>query len=326
MKTEKLAKELKKKKIGKKYCLITDSTVEKLYGTKLLRDLRKNGVKADMASFPAGEKHKTLESIEQLASQLSQKGFNRKDAVIALGGGVVGDVGGFLAAIYMRGIPCIQIPTTLLAMADSSVGGKTGINIPEGKNMIGTITRPKLIVTEVDFLKTLPKKHIRNGLAEIIKCAVIADKKLFKFIEQNMQKILSLDKKTLTYIIKRAVAIKSEIVKQDEKEKNLRMILNYGHSYGHALERLSDYKLLHGHAISIGMVLANKMAVEKGILKKSEAERIKNLLIAAGLPVSTMKRLPLKEIIGDKKNEGGHINFILPTSIGSVTIHKEKCP
>ena len=321
-----LPKELKKKRIGEKYCIITDSTVARLYSKKILKILRENGIEAEVIHFSEGEKNKTLKSVENLASQMIQKKFTRKDAIISLGGGVVGDIAGFLASIYMRGVPCIQVPTTLLAMSDSAIGGKTGVDLPEGKNLIGTIVQPKLIIIDVEFLKTLPKKQIRNGLAEIIKCAVIADEKLFKFIEQNMEDILSLKEKQIKHIIKRAVVIKTEIVEKDEKEKNLRMILNYGHSFGHVLEKLSEYTLLHGHAISIGMVLANKIAVEKGFLKKPDAERIKNLLIKAGLPVSTMKKLTINDLQNDKKTEKAHINLILPTGIGSVVIHKEKCP
>lgn len=313
------------KNSGEKYCIVTDSTVSRLYGRKILKNLKEKGIKAEMIHFPKGEEHKTLKTVEDLASQMIQKNFNRKDAIIALGGGVVGDVAGFLASIYMRGIPCVQIPTTLLAMADSSIGGKTGVDLPEGKNLVGTIVQPKSIIIDTDFLKTLPEKQIKNGLAEIIKCAVIADEELFKFIEQNVRSLLSLKRNEIEHVIRRAIEIKSHIVKQDEKEKNLRMVLNYGHSYGHVLEKLSGYKLLHGYAISIGMVLANKMAVEKKLLKKFEAERIKKLLMKVGLPVSTMKKLTLKDLKHDKKAGDDHINLILPTKIGSVIIHKEKC-
>lgn len=320
-----LPKELKKLKFGEKYCIVTDSTVEKLFGIKILKSLRENGIKAEMISFSPGETHKNLKTIEKLASKMAKKGFNRKDAIIALGGGVVGDIGGFLASIYMRGISYIQIPTTLLAMADSSIGGKTGVDLAEGKNLIGTITQPEAVYIDMEFLEKLPKKQIRNGLAEIIKCAVIRDKKLFNFIEQNVEKIMALEAEELSHSIKRATEIKHEIVEQDEKEKGLRMILNYGHTYGHVLEKLSGYKLLHGHAISIGMVLANKIAVEKNLLEKEEEKRIKNLLIKTGLPVSTMKKITIKDLLNDKKTEGGFINLILPKSIGEVTIHKEKC-
>ena len=317
--------QLKKLKLGNKYAIVTDSKVKKLYGNPLLRYLKKNGIEADIISFPQGEKSKKLETIEKLASEMIEKGFDRKDAIIALGGGVVGDMAGFLSSIYMRGIPYIQIPTTLLAMVDSSVGGKTGVDLESGKNLIGTFTQPKAVFIDSNYLKTLSSKQIKNGLAEIIKYGVIKDKKLFNFIEQNLNKILELEEKTINKIITESVQIKAKIVEADEKEKGERMILNYGHTYGHAIEKLTDYKLLHGYAISIGMVLINRIAVEKKLLKKDDADRIKKLLTNAGLPIVTMKKPSNKDLASDKKKDGNHINLILPTKIGKVIIHKEKC-
>lgn len=320
-----LPAKLKKLKVGRKYCIVTDSITKKLYGDTLLRHLQKNNLDADIITFPQGEKSKCLSTVETLASELIKKDFSRKDAIIALGGGVVGDIAGFLAAIYMRGIPYIQIPTTLLGMVDSAIGGKTGVDLKEGKNLIGIIDQPKAVFVDTTYLKTLPLKQIRSGLAEIIKYGVIRDAKLFKFIEQNIDKILRLEKKAINHIIGRSIGIKTEIVEEDEKESSTRMLLNYGHTYGHVLEKLSNYTLLHGHAISIGMVIANKMAVAKGLLKTSDAERIKKLFIKAGLPVTTMKKPKMEDLMSDKKRDGNFINFILPTKIGSAVIHKEKC-
>lgn len=323
--TQQIPAHLEKLKLGDKYAIITDSKVGKLYGFAFTRFLKNNGINCEIFSFSEGETSKNLKTIEHLAVQLLEKGFDRKDAIIALGGGVAGDAAGFLASIYMRGIPYIQIPTTLLAMVDSSVGGKTGVDLSEGKNLIGTFNQPKAVFIDTNYLKTLSKTQIRNGLAEIIKYGVIKDEKLFTFVEKNLSKILSLEPKTLNKIIEQSVDIKAKIVEKDEKENKERMLLNYGHTYGHIIEKLSGYKLLHGYAISIGMVLANKLAIEKNLLDKKSAERIKNLLMRANLPVATMKIPSLKNLSTDKKKHGNIINFILPTKIGKAVIHKEKC-
>lgn len=320
-----LATKLKSLKLGQKYAIITDSKVEKLYGRSLLQQLRKDGFEVDLFSFPAGEKAKTLNTVEKLAEQMIDNNFGRKDAIIALGGGVVGDLAGFLANIFMRGIPYIQIPTTLLAMVDSSVGGKTGVDLSGGKNLIGTFNQPQAVIVDPEYLKTLPINQIRNGLAEVIKYGIIQDSSLFKLIEQNCTRILRLDQKLITELIVQSVTIKSKIVEEDEKESNKRMILNYGHTYGHALEKLSNYTLLHGYAISIGMILANQLAVEKKLLSPASAERIKKLLKRVGLPITTMKKPNIKDLLSDKKRQGKMINFILPTKIGQVKIYPLPC-
>lgn len=322
--TSKLHQHLKKMKIGQKYAIITDSKVRKLYGNPLLRLLQKNGIKCDIFSFPQGEKSKKISTIENLAEQMIKAGFDRKDAIIALGGGVVGDIAGFLSAIFMRGIPYIQVPTTLLAMVDSSVGGKTGVDMSCGKNLLGTFTQPKAVFIDQTQLKTLSKKQVRSGMAEVIKYGVITDEKFFNFIEKNIEKIVDLDEKSINKIITTSVKIKAKVVEEDEKEGGKRMILNYGHTYGHAIEKNSGYKLLHGFAISIGMVIINKIAVKKGILKKEDADRIKELLKATGLPITTLKKPSAKDLMSDKKRQGNFINFILPTKIGNVVVHKEK--
>ncbi len=316
---------LSKTKVGNKYAIISDSKVARLYAPTLKRELTKAGITSEIFFFKEGEQEKKLENLEKLANEMLAKNFDRKDAIIALGGGVVGDLGGFLASIYMRGIPFIQIPTTLLAMVDASVGGKTGVDLKMGKNLLGTFNQPKAVFIDTNYLKTLPQKQIRNGLAEIIKYGVIKDAKLFELIEKNLNKILKLDEELLNKIIIQSVEIKAEVVMADEKEAGERMILNYGHTYGHAIEKMSNYTLLHGYAISIGMVIANKMAVEKKLLSPKDAERIKTLIHKAGLPITIMKKPQMKDLMNDKKKIGGHINFILPTKIGKVIIHPEPC-
>jgi len=323
--TNEIPKKLASLKLGNKYAIITDSKVKKLYADAFCRYLKKNNIEAEVFSFPFGERSKNLNTIEQLTEKMLNKNFTRKDAIIALGGGVTGDIAGFLASIYMRGIPYIQIPSTLLAMVDSSVGGKTGVNLKSGKNLIGTFNQPAAVFIDISYLKTLAEKQIKNGLAEIIKYGVIKDKKLFNFIEQNLEKIIRLEETAIRKVIKRSIEIKAKIVEEDEKEKGKRMILNYGHTYGHAIEKSSNYKLLHGFAISIGMVIANKIAIEKVGLKKEEAERIKNLIKKAGLPIVTIQKPSKKDILNDKKNFGNYINLILPTKIGEVKIYKELC-
>lgn len=324
----KIPKKLKNLNLSDSFAIITDSTVKKLYGGKLLWNLKKEGFKAELFVFPEGEKSKTFSTVELLANQMVEKGFDRDSCIIALGGGVVGDIAGFLASIFMRGIPVIQIPTTLLAMIDSSIGGKTGVNLKSGKNLIGTFYQPEKIFIDPFYLKSLPLKHLRNGLTEAIKYGVIKSPALFKFIEKNIGKILKtnlhLDLKLIEKLITECVKIKTEIVKKDEKEKGLRQILNYGHTFGHAVEKMSSYTLLHGFAVSIGMVLANQKAIEKGLLKKADSDRIKNLLRSSDLPVYTMHKPTLKNLLSDKKKHGKTLNFIFPKKIGKVVIFKEK--
>ncbi|MBU3935854.1 3-dehydroquinate synthase, partial [Patescibacteria group bacterium] len=259
---------------------------------------------------------------ERLANEMVEKNFDRSSCVIALGGGVVGDIAGLVASTFMRGIPIIQIPTTLLAMIDSSIGGKTGVNLKAGKNLFGTFHQPSAIFVDPNFLKTLAVKEIRNGLAEAIKYGVIRDAKLFNFIEKNIESLIKLDPQKTSHLIKECVKIKTEIVKKDPTEEDLRQILNYGHSFGHIIEKKSNYTLLHGFAISLGIVLANQKAVELGTLDRTDADRIKNLLKKAGLPVYTMHKPTLKDLAHDKKTREKTINLVLPTKIGQVKIHK----
>ncbi|MFH1284082.1 MAG: 3-dehydroquinate synthase [Candidatus Peregrinibacteria bacterium] len=323
--TKSLADHLKQLNLGKKYAIITDSLVKTLFGNTIMKYLKHGGIHAEIIQFPKGEKSKFLSTVQFLGEEMVKKGFDKDDAIIALGGGVVGDIAGFLASVYMRGIPYVQIPTTLMAMVDSSIGGKTGVDMPSGKNLIGTIDQPDAVFMDINYLKNLPEKQIRNGLAEVIKYGVIKDKKLFRYLEKNIPALLKGKLENLTYIIEKSVRIKTSVVAKDEKDEGKRIILNYGHTYGHALERLSGFKLLHGYAISIGMVIVNDIAVKKGLLKSRAAERIKNLLKSTGLPVTTMKKITLKDCISDKKKEGNYIKLILPKKIGKVIVVKEKC-
>lgn len=324
--TKRIPEILAKMEVGKKYAIITDTVVEKLFAKKLQNALKRKKIQSEIICFKKGEQSKTMATAEKIGEEMVKKGIDRQDAVIALGGGVVGDLAGFVASMYMRGIPYVHIPTTLMAMVDSAIGGKTGVDLKNGKNLMGSIYQPKAVFVDIAYLKGLPVKQLQNGLAEVIKYGVIKDKKLFKYLEKNMDAIMKKDPNALEFILKRSIKTKVDIVRKDEREKlGLRATLNYGHTYGHALEKLSSYKLLHGHAISIGMVIVNNLAVAKKVLKEKTANRIKKLLKLAGLPVTTMKKVTKKDLLSDKKKEGDYVNLILATKIGKATIVKAKC-
>lgn len=315
---------IKKFGLGKNFAIITDDNLEKIYGRSLKKHLQKKGLTVGMFSFKKGEKSKSLKTVEEIADKMVVSGVSRDYVVIALGGGVTGDLAGFIASVFMRGIPFIQIPTSLLAMVDSSVGGKTGVDLSSGKNLIGTFNQPKLVIIDPDLLKGLPKNQIESGMAEVIKYGIIKDESFFTYIEKNLEEIMKLKQPFIDHVIYKSVQIKKKVVQNDEKEKNNRMILNYGHTYGHALEKLSNYRLLHGYAISIGMNMINKIAVNKGILKKEEAERIRNLLKKTGLPTTTMLKVKKEDLLSDKKRKGDLLYLVLAKKIGKCILYPEK--
>ncbi len=316
--------DLKKRKIAKRYGIISDDRVAKLYGETVLESLERVGLSAELITFPHGEESKNLQTIATLASRLASLRFDRSDCLIALGGGVTGDICGFLASLYMRGISFVQIPTTLLAQVDSSVGGKTGVDIPEGKNLIGTFYQPKCVYIDSQVLKSLPDNELVNGLAEVIKYGVIYDAEFFHFLAANRQGILDLDKKLITKIIARSCTIKARVVEQDEREGDLRRILNYGHTIGHAVEATSKFTIAHGTAVGIGMVAAAEIAVRRSRLQPGEASQIKNLIRDYKMLISVPAELDRNQIkqylLTDKKTIGGRIFFVLPTEIGKVII------
>lgn len=321
---KKIPEILLKKPLGNKYAIITDSHVVELYGDSLQNELKKENIASIVITIPAGEKSKKLGIVEKICEKLFEMFFDRDDCVIALGGGVVTDISGFIASIYMRGIPFIHTPTSLLAMADAAIGGKTGVNLSKGKNILGAFHQPKAVFIDPDFLKTLPKKHLCSGLAEIIKHAVIGDKNLFEFLENNIEKVLSGNLTIFSKILDASCRVKVEIVTKDEKEKKLRMLLNYGHTFGHAIEQISRYKIPHGNAVAIGMCLINKIAVKRGMLKQNDADRIKNVLKKVGLPTEIDKKISFEEIEKvskhDKKRKDEKIYYVVPTKIGKATI------
>lgn len=323
---QRVGEDLVRKKLGLKYAIITDTSVVSLYGDKLLSILSSSDINAQLFPFPAGEKSKNLSTVSALASRLAKAGYDRHDCIIALGG-VVGDIAGFLAASYMRGLPFIQIPTTLLAQVDSSVGGKTGVDIPEGKNLVGAFYQPKAVYIDTEVLKTLPKEELLGGLGEVIKYGIIRDKSLFDFLEEYRRKILRLDPELIVKTIEDCCRIKAEVVEEDEREGGLRKILNYGHTIGHAVEAASNYEIIHGLAVAIGMVAAARLSVMKNTLSGQDNDRIYSVISAYGLPVDVpahLDRSLIKRYLKtDKKVIAGKVNFVLPETIGSTYITDE---
>jgi 3-dehydroquinate synthase len=304
--------------------LISDNNVFPLYGEKVLQILHAAGFQVKFAIIEAGEENKNLATLEFLYNKMLDYGLDRNSSVIALGGGIVGDVAGFAAATYMRGISCLQIPTTLLAQVDSSIGGKTGVNLTKGKNLVGAFHQPKLVFIDIDFLKTLPKKEFLTGLAEIIKYGIIWDNDLFTYLETHQEQILANHSPALMHIIKHCCAIKAEIVSNDEKEAGLRALLNLGHTFGHAFETLTNYsQFTHGEAVAIGTVYAARLANHLGYLPSNDKDRILKLISSFGLPTdygTLNKNAILQQMYKDKKSSGGKLKLILPEAIGKSDI------
>lgn len=309
---------------GSRVFIITDSNVYPLYFDMIYKSLKSNGLNVSHYVIPAGETSKTMEMAEILLNNVYENGLLRDSSIIALGGGVVGDIAGFVAATYMRGVDFVQIPTTLLAQVDSSVGGKVAVNLKNGKNIVGAFHQPRFVYIDTIVLKTLNKREILGGLAEIIKYGVIWDWSLFEYIEKNILDILNMDIDKLKYVIKKSCEIKGKIVSLDEKEENLRAILNYGHTIGHAIEAMTGYqKYIHGEAVAIGMVYAAMIAKNMGYINNLYFERIKSLIDKTGLPTKyyNLSRDDIIEIIKhDKKNREDKIKFVLPIGYGKADV------
>ncbi len=316
--------DLKKDFPASKYILITDSNVSDVLGQDLLNILVQEGINVDMLVFPAGEASKTMDTVVDLARRMVAAGADRKSIVLALGGGVTGDIAAFLASIYMRGIPCIQLPTSLLAQVDSSVGGKTGVDIPEGKNLLGTFSQPLRVYCDIGTLASLPEGEFRNGLAEVVKYGMIRSPELFSLLEEHTDALLALEPELLCKIVAHSCQIKADVVSQDEKEGGLRRILNFGHTIGHAVEAAADYKIPHGEAVSIGMVAVSRIAVYKGIFSEDNVDRLINLLKRLGLPTAIPAALDTEVLLSlvshDKKTVSGKTHFVLCPDIGKCLI------
>lgn len=309
--------------INKKVCIVTDSNVSNYYLNKLT-DLIKDHVKeVSSFTFSAGEDSKTLDTVYDLYETLISKEFDRKDFLIALGGGVVGDLTGYAAATYLRGISFIQVPTTLLSMVDSSIGGKTGVDFRAYKNMIGAFHQPKAVYINLSTLKSLDKEQFYSGLGEVIKHGLIKDKTYYHWLKENRTSIINMDLSIMEELIAVSCNIKREVVERDPKEQGERALLNFGHTIGHAVEKLKEFKLYHGQCVAIGMVAASYISYKKGYLTLEELDDIKETITSLGLPVS-VSGLDAKDILkttrNDKKMEMGTLKFILLSEIGNGVI------
>jgi 3-dehydroquinate synthase len=320
-----LAKMSFKQKLGTDAVIITNSKIGKLFAKDLKKALNKAKIRTHIFYVQDSEKSKSISEYVKIISKISALDTKKRLFLIALGGGVVGDLTGFMAATYKRGIPYIQVPTTLLGQVDSAIGGKTAVDLPSGKNLIGAFYQPKIVYSNIKLLKSLPDIQISSGLAEVVKYGVIVDEKFFGYIEKNYKKILKLNSTCITHVIKTCSRIKAAIVEADEKETTgLRSILNFGHTVGHALETAAGYsKLNHGQAISIGMVCAAEIANQMGILPQKELQRIIRILELLKLPV-TAKRINFNSVVKafyrDKKFINGRIRMVIPSRIGHVFV------
>jgi 3-dehydroquinate synthase len=302
--------------------VLTSPEIWSLWGKQFLAAFAKDQ-QPTILFLPAGERYKRMNQVERLAAELAHAGADRSSVLIAFGGGIVGDLGGFLAAIYMRGIDYIQVPTTLLAQVDSSVGGKTGANLAAGKNLIGSFHHPRAVFADIAVLHTLPDRELRAGLFESVKAGIIRDASLFRFMEKNADAILARDPAALERVIAASIRMKADVVAIDERESGLRMILNYGHTLGHAIEAATGYRaLLHGEAIAWGMLAALQIALARNTIGPDQAERIERTTLAYG-PLPPFRATPAKLLAAagrDKKNRAGTRRFILPKGIGHAIV------
>src|ERR1700732_910747 len=303
--------------------VVTVPPVRKRWGAKLIRSLTSSGFKPQIIPMPDGEPTKRLATVEALADKLARLGADRKAVIIALGGGIVGDVSGLLSSLYMRGVEFVQIPTTVLAQVDASIGGKTAVNLVAGKNMVGTFHHPRVVLIDPTVLKTLPDREFRSGLYEALKCGIIGSVDLFLRFEQNRARILKRDPVELEWLIAQSVKLKAEVVSADEREDGLRRVLNLGHTVGHALEAETGYRrLLHGEPGAGGMIAATNIALSVGRTDRVTAGRIADAVLSLGrLPeLNVSSRKILRRLQSDKKTQNGVVHFILPRDIGKVEV------
>ena len=318
---EGLGKHIQEFRPGNKVVVITDSNVDALYSKDCIADLEAAGYETIKYVLKAGEENKTLEEVNTIYKILIDFKCDRSSTLVALGGGVVGDMTGFAAATYMRGINYVQVPTTLLAQADSSVGGKTGVDYNGHKNIVGSFYQPRFVYINVNTLKTLPKREISCGLAETIKHGIILDEEFLEYVDYNIEKIFACDEVVLQYVTKKNCAIKSSVVEKDEKEDDLRAILNFGHTIGHAVETVENFRMHHGECVSIGIVGAFLLSQQLELMTDSTINRIKEILIKADLPVSLPSLdvdVVYNQMFYDKKAKNDKLRFVLPRRIGEV--------
>jgi len=318
-----LGQELRAIGLTGRLAVVQDAAVADRYGSAVLTSLGEAGYRAVSITVPSGEESKSLDQLGRLYDAFAGAGLDRGSAVVSMGGGVVGDLAGFAAATYTRGIPFVQVPTTLLAQVDASVGGKTGIDLPAGKNLVGAFHQPRLVLIDLDTLSTLPERDYRAGLAEVIKYGIIADPELFGFLEQNRDAVLRHDSDVVEHLVVRSCQIKAEVVVEDEREAGRRAILNYGHTIGHAVEATAGYGVyLHGEAVAIGMAAAGRLSSRAGWLSEEDRARIERLIASYGLPVRLREPLEPEALVAamrlDKKSRGGELRFVLARGIGQV--------
>jgi 3-dehydroquinate synthase len=312
--------------LSSRVAVITNPTVNAIYGDIASSSLAGAGFAVTTIEIPDGEEYKNAATLSGVYDALIEAGLDRKSCIVALGGGVVGDLAGFAAATYLRGIPFVQVPTTLLAQVDSSVGGKTAIDHPRGKNLIGAFYQPRLVLIDVETLATLPDREYRAGLAEVIKYGVSIDRPFFEYLEQHVEDIISKGQGCLETVIRRCCEIKAHVVELDEKESGLRAVLNYGHTLGHAFETVAGYReLVHGEAVALGMVLAARISAGLGHCSAADVQRVSELITRLGLqilpPVAERDRL-LEAIMTDKKSRNGTISFICNNGIGDFAVEQ----
>lgn len=314
-------------KPGQKLLVVSNPVIFRHYGDRLVQSLEAVGYQVSTCILPAGERYKTLRSLQKIHAAAYETKLERKSAMVALGGGVIGDMTGFAAATWLRGIGVVQVPTSLLAMVDASIGGKTGVNHPQGKNLIGAFHQPRLVVIDPQVLHTLPPREFRAGMAEVIKYGVIWDADLFQALEQaqRLDRYGDIDQELLQMILERSCQAKAEVVAQDEKESGLRAILNYGHTIGHAVESATGYRVVnHGEAVAIGMVAAGKLAAALELWSVADEARQRRLIEKTKLPTTLPSPAGIESLIallqGDKKVEDGRVRFILPKAIADAFI------
>jgi 3-dehydroquinate synthase len=314
-------------KLGQKVLLVSNPVMLRHYGEQVMTALKQSGFQVVQCVLPAGERYKTLASIQKIYDKALEMRLERSSTIVALGGGVVGDMAGFAAATWLRGVNFVQVPTSLLAMIDAAIGGKTGVNHPQGKNLIGAFHQPRLVLIDPQVLKTLPAREFRAGMAEVIKYGVIWDVELFAQLEsaQRLDQHRYISDELLQQILERSCQAKAHVVSKDEKEAGLRAILNYGHTIGHAVESLTQYRVVnHGEAVAIGMIAAGQLAVELGLWEQSASDRQLALIQKTGLPTQLPAGLDIEAILAalqtDKKVEAGKVRFVLPTQIGAAIV------
>lgn len=314
-------------KCAARYVIITDSVVKKIAGDQLLRTLKKAGLQADLLTFPAGEKNKTEATHQKLTHQMLARKCGRDTMVLALGGGVVGDTAGYVAATYMRGIPYVQIPTSFLAMVDSSIGGKVGVDTPYGKNLVGAFWHPEAVIADIDCLKNLPREQLVNGLMESVKIFLTYDKQMYEFTQKNWARVLNKNSAALQKIISRSIELKIGVVTRDEFDANERMVVNWGHTIGHAVEHLSRFRLLHGYSVALGILVEGKISQLLGVLGEKDFKNIRESMKKFGIDEKELLKFGVdavvKQTLIDKKSANGKVKYVLLEKIGKAKTDKK---